>query len=83
MSAFDRVKDEALELSLKERAELAKQLLESVDNPSEAELEELWLEEVGERITRVERGESRLVPLEEVLARAKAALGGNVAKRAG
>lgn len=83
MSKFDQIKTDALSLGLKERAELAKQLLDSVDSPSEDELEELWLEEVGERIERVKRGESRLVPLEEALQKAKTAIGGNVAKRAG
>ena len=67
------LKNEALKLSLRDRAELARELLRSVDNPNDAEYEALWLEEVGRRIERVERGESQLIPLEEALLRAKAA----------
>jgi putative addiction module component (TIGR02574 family) len=66
------LKNEALKLSLKERAELARELLRSVDDPTDAEYDALWLEEVGRRVARVERGESQLIPLEEVLKRAQA-----------
>jgi Putative addiction module component len=43
----------ALQLPMKARATLAQKLLESIEQPSEAELEELWLTEIGERIKRV------------------------------
>jgi putative addiction module component (TIGR02574 family) len=70
--SYEEIKTSALGLTLKERATLAKELLDTVDSPSEAELEQLWLDEVGKRIERVQRGESKLIPLEEALQRAKA-----------
>jgi Putative addiction module component len=72
--SFEEVKSLALQLSVKQRAELAKQLLDSTDNPSPEELEELWLDEVGHRIERVSSGESRLISLEEALQKAKAVI---------
>jgi putative addiction module component (TIGR02574 family) len=77
---FEEVKTSALNLSLKERATLAKELLDSVDSPSEEELEGLWLDEVGKRIERVQRGKSKLVPLEEALKRTKAVIAQHATK---
>lgn len=37
------------------------------DLKTQAQYEAFWLEEVGRRIEKLERGESRLVPLEEAL----------------
>ncbi len=65
---------EVLQLPLKARADLAKKLLESIDEITEPELEELWLEEVGERIEKVQRGESQLIPYAEALRRARLVL---------
>jgi putative addiction module component (TIGR02574 family) len=78
--SYEEVKASALGLGLKERAALAKELLDSVDNPSEKELEDLWLDEVGKRIERVQSGETKLIPFEEALKRAKTLLNRNVAK---
>ena len=78
--SYKEVETNALSLGLKERAALAKALLDSVDNPSEEELEDLWLDEVGRRIERVEDGKRKLIPLEEALQRAKTVLNKNVIK---
>jgi Putative addiction module component len=64
----------ALQLPMKARATLAQKLLESIEQPSEAELEELWLDEIGERIKRVERNESKLIPVSEALRQARAVI---------
>jgi putative addiction module component (TIGR02574 family) len=77
---YEEIKVGALGLNLKERASLAKELLDSVDSPTEEELEELWLDEVGKRIEHVQRGESKLIPLEEALKRAKSVINRNVTK---
>jgi putative addiction module component (TIGR02574 family) len=77
---YEEIKVGALGLNLKERAALAKELLDSVDSPTEEELEDLWLDEVGKRLERVQRGESKLIPLEEALRRAKAVIHQNVTK---
>lgn len=66
------VEQAALQLPIKDRAVLAQKLLESLEQPSEAELEALWSEEVVKRIKRAERGESKLIPFTEALAQAKA-----------
>jgi putative addiction module component (TIGR02574 family) len=72
--SFEEVKSLALQLSVKQRAELAKQLLDSTDNPSPEELEELWAEEFDRRLTVFERGEMRSLSREEMLKRVKATL---------
>ena len=43
------------------------------DLKTQTEYETFWLEEVGRRIEKLERGESRLVPLEKALKLARAA----------
>jgi putative addiction module component (TIGR02574 family) len=62
----------ALQLPVKDRAMLAQKLLESLEQPSEAELEELWLEEIGKRIERVKDGKSGLTSVREALKLARA-----------
>ena len=37
---------------------------------TEAELEEIWLEEIGQRIESLQKGETELIPIEEALKRA-------------
>jgi hypothetical protein len=68
------VEQAALQLPIKARAVLAQKLLESVEQPSEAELEELWLIEIGERIKRVESGESKLTSFADALHQARAVM---------
>jgi CMP-2-keto-3-deoxyoctulosonic acid synthetase len=68
------VEQAALQMPIKARAFLAQKLLESIEQPSEAELEQLWLIEIGERIKRVERGESKLVSFSEALQQARAVI---------
>ena len=46
---IDELRAEALRLNLEERAELASELLVSLDNLSESEIERLWLEEATRR----------------------------------
>jgi len=55
-----------------ERASLARELLASLDALSEPEVERLWLEEAERRRLLVEAGETRLVPMDEVFAQARA-----------
>ena len=63
---------EALDLPSTSRAELAKQLLESLDNLSHAEIENLWIEESERRYEAYEAGEINAVPADEVFARLRA-----------
>lgn len=60
------VLEEALKLSATERAEVAEQLLSSLDEIPDANVEQAWQEEVQRRLQQVERGEVKTIPWEEV-----------------
>lgn len=69
---LERLEIEAMKLSVTERAALARMLLESLDE--DPELDEAWAAEADKRMSEVDRGESKLVPMEEALARVRAHL---------
>ena len=69
---LDEVTAVAMELSLEERAQLAGKLLLSLDEPSESEVERLWLEEAERRLKEFREGEVRGIPAGEVFRRAVA-----------
>ena len=71
----DELKTQALQLDPQARAELARELLSSLDSLSEAEIERLWLDEAARRDRELEAGTVEAIPAEEVLARAKARRG--------
>lgn len=60
----------AMELSIEERAQLAGRLLLSLDDPSEAEVERLWMEEAERRIQEFRSGKVKGIPADEVFRRA-------------
>ena len=60
----------ARDLSLEERAELAGTLLLSLDEPSESEVERLWLQEAKRRLQEYREGRVKGIPAEEVFNRA-------------
>ena len=62
---------EALQLSASERAALASELLASLDNISEEENEQLWLEEAERRYSEYKAGRIKAVPAEEVFERVR------------
>jgi hypothetical protein len=70
---IDELKHEALRLDPAVRAELARELLESLDDLSEAETELLWLEEAERRRRDVQAGKVIPIPMDEVFAKARAA----------
>lgn len=65
---------EALSLPVQQRAELAAQLLSSLDALSESEIEALWLQEAAHRASQIDQGLSKLIPAEEVRRQANALL---------
>ncbi len=71
----DELKAEALRLSPEERAELASELLVSLDDLSEPEIERLWLEEADRRDAALDNGTARAIPADEVFSSARARLG--------
>jgi len=67
----DELKTQALRLDQQARADLARELLSSLDALSEAEIERLWLEEASRRDRELDAGTVEAIPAKEVLARAK------------
>jgi putative addiction module component (TIGR02574 family) len=59
----DEILPAALALSAKERAKLARELLQSLENP-EAEAEAAWIAEIDRRAEQVENGTAQLVDWE-------------------
>jgi Putative addiction module component. len=71
----DELKAAALRLAPQARANLARELLSSLDELSEAEIEQLWFEEAARRDRELDAGTVQSLPADEVLARAKARRG--------
>jgi putative addiction module component (TIGR02574 family) len=72
MSALlDELSKKAKELALEERAQLAQELMESVDQESDPEVEAAWQTEIASRIAKYERGEAKLFPASEVFEAAR------------
>jgi len=69
---LEKLEAEALKLTPGERAALAQRLLASLEE--DAEIEEAWAVEVERRIAEVESRAVQLIPIEEALARVRAAL---------
>ena len=70
----ETIRREALLLPVQERAELAEQLLSSLDDLSEAEIEQLWLREAARRAEELDRGVAKCVPTDAVRRQALAML---------
>ena len=62
--AAKRVLQDALELPTKERAELAADLIASLDGPADPDVEAAWAAEIERRASRVLAGKSRGIPWE-------------------
>nr|WP_145547717.1 addiction module protein [Variovorax boronicumulans] len=70
----ETIRREALALSVQERAELAEQLLSSLDMLSETEIAELWSTEAARRAAEIDQGHAQRVPADEVRRQAQALL---------
>ena len=68
------LREAVLDLPPDERAELARMLLLSLDDPSEEELAQTWLSEADRRARELDCGEARSIPAEEVRRKARALL---------
>jgi len=68
------ITSKALSLPVQQRAELAAQLLSSLDALTETEIEALWLQEAAHRASQIDQGLSKLIPAEEVRRQANALL---------
>jgi hypothetical protein len=72
---LDELKREALRPDPSTRANLARELLVSLDDLSEPEVERLWLEEAVRRDEEMASGKVRPIPMDEVLAALRATRG--------
>jgi putative addiction module component (TIGR02574 family) len=70
----ETIRREALSLPVQERADLAEQLLSSLDALSEAEIAQLWAGEAARRADEIDQGVARRVSADEVRRQAQALL---------
>jgi hypothetical protein len=70
----EAIADQALSLPATLRAELAAQLLSSLDDLPEAEIEPLWLQVAAQRAEQLDRGQSQRISAQEVGRQARALL---------
>jgi len=68
------IEQEALHLTVSERAALAYKLLESLDELPEVAADQLWLDEAARRAAEIDAGIARLIPSDEVARKARALL---------
>ena len=73
---LETLRSKALALSEAERAELASDLLASLDGPADSNLSKAWDVEMCRRINVIERNPELLLGADDVLARAKARIRG-------
>ena len=64
--AAENLLHEAMKLDVAERAELAAELLASLDGEPEEDVEAAWAAEIQRRIDRIEAGTEKLIPWEDV-----------------
>lgn len=72
---LERLRSELLALSEEERAELAHELIESLDPPREEGVGDAWDREIQRRIAAIDAGEATLVDREAFRERLRAVTG--------
>ena len=68
---LDELSKKAQALTVEERAQLAQELLESVERDADPDVQAAWEAEIADRVGKYERGEAKLIPAEEVFAAAR------------
>lgn len=68
------LEDAVLHLPIEHRAYLAEKLLESLDQPSESEVQQMWLLEADRRAQEIDEGRVNLVSSEELEQKIQAVL---------
>jgi len=61
-----KVFEEALSLPADARVSLVERLLDSLNLPTQREIDRLWAEEAEKRISQIDKGEMKLVPGKKV-----------------
>lgn len=64
--AAEAILADALKLTVDARAELAAELLASLDGPADSDAEEAWAAEIARRVAAIESGTVKLEPWDEV-----------------
>ena len=72
--SLEEIEAEIKKLDLKDRAALAKWIVESLDDLSEEEAAALWAEEAERRLDEMEQGQVNEIPAKEVIRRARAVI---------
>jgi mRNA-degrading endonuclease RelE of RelBE toxin-antitoxin system len=72
--SLKEIEAEIKKLDMKDRAALAKWIVESLDDLSEAEIEALWAAEAERRLDEMERGQVNEISAKEALRRARATI---------
>jgi putative addiction module component (TIGR02574 family) len=67
---IEEVMAETMQLNLEDRAQLVGKLLLSLDEPTESEVERLWLDEASRRLTEYRQCKIKGLPADEVFRRA-------------
>jgi putative addiction module component (TIGR02574 family) len=68
---FEDIEREARSLPLKEKAALARLLIEELDSSVDADAEQLWIEEAQRRYDAYQKGELKALPGDDVMNRAR------------
>ena len=76
-TTLEKLRLEALRLSDPERAELAHELVKSLDGPVDADAAEAWEKEILRRLAEVDAGTATLIDREELRRRMRARMSGN------
>jgi putative addiction module component (TIGR02574 family) len=72
---LEKIRSEALNLTESERAELAQNLVASLDGPSESGVEEAWDAEILRRLAEIDSDSANLIDREEFGRRMRARMG--------
>ncbi|MFH1952184.1 MAG: addiction module protein [Pseudomonadota bacterium] len=70
--SIEQLKEEVLRLSPEARAYLAREILASLEDMDQTEIEKLWVDEAIRRDEGLDSGADRAYPAGEVIARARA-----------
>ena len=68
------LESKALKLPPKERARLAERLIASLDQETDPDAEELWLQEAERRLDELESGSASGIPADQVFEKARSTL---------
>jgi len=70
-NAFKEIEISALKLTENQRARLASKLIDSLEKRKEHGVDQAWLEEIERRNRKLESGEIELIPVSDVIKKAR------------